>query len=177
MHKRLHEYPISGGASTLRESIFNDELKDAALKILKNLQWHGVAMVEFKLDKKDNKPKLIEINGRFWGSLALSIAAGIDFPYLLHQMVMGKSFTTSFNYETGIKCRWLLPGELLWLFASLKNNNNKLLNFWDFVSNITTNDDILSRDDVMPSFGAMIGLLHQFGSVIQGKRNISGELV
>lgn len=177
MHKRIHEYPIRGGASTLRESVFNPQLKDAALKILKKLEWHGVAMVEFKLDKTDNKPKLIEINGRFWGSLALSVAAGIDFPYLLHQMVMGKSFDSSFNYENGIECRWLLPGEFLWLFASLKNDNNKLSNLWNFVSDVTSYDDILSLDDVMPSIGAMRVMFHQIGSVVKGRRNIDGELV
>ena len=35
-----------------------------------------------------NEPKLIEVNPRFWGSLALAIYAGIDFPYLLYKLAM-----------------------------------------------------------------------------------------
>ena len=33
-------------------------------------------MIEFKWDAEDNRPKLIEVNGRFWGSLNLAIRAG-----------------------------------------------------------------------------------------------------
>jgi hypothetical protein len=47
--------------------------------------WHGVAMVEFKIDRRDQLPKLMEINGRFWGSLQLAIDAGVDFPAILLQ--------------------------------------------------------------------------------------------
>ena len=43
-------------------------------------RWHGVAMVEFKRDERDDTPRLMEINGRFWGSLQLAIDAGVDFP-------------------------------------------------------------------------------------------------
>jgi len=33
-----------------------------------SLDWHGVAMVEFWIDSRDGKPKLMEINPRFWGT-------------------------------------------------------------------------------------------------------------
>ena len=47
----------------------------------RRLKWHGVAMVEFKRDARDGVSKLLEINGRFWGSLQLSVDAGVDFPH------------------------------------------------------------------------------------------------
>ena len=40
-------------------------------------------MVEFKLDARDGVAKLMEINGRFWGSLQLAVDAGVDFPAIL----------------------------------------------------------------------------------------------
>jgi predicted ATP-grasp superfamily ATP-dependent carboligase len=50
----------------------------------------GVAMVEFKLDRrKGNAAKLIDVNGRFWGSLQLAILSGVDFPYYLYQLAVG----------------------------------------------------------------------------------------
>ena len=50
----------------------------------------GVAMFEFKVDDDTGTASLIEVNARFWGSLPLAIAAGIDFPYLLfRQLVYG----------------------------------------------------------------------------------------
>lgn len=78
-HKRLREYPISGGPSTLRESIRYPEIEEYALDLLTALNWHGVAMVEFRVDARDGKPKLIEINPGFWTGLPLAIYAGVDF--------------------------------------------------------------------------------------------------
>ncbi|WP_054864889.1 ATP-grasp domain-containing protein [Methanosarcina barkeri] len=61
-HKRLHEYPPTGGPSTMAQSIYDPDLNAIGLRLLKSLSWHGVAMVEFKKDIRDNTFKLIEIN-------------------------------------------------------------------------------------------------------------------
>jgi predicted ATP-grasp superfamily ATP-dependent carboligase len=82
-YKRLREYPITGGPSTVRESTRDPRLLEWGIRLLRALDWYGVAMVEFKIDPRDGQPKLIEINPRFWGSLELAIAAGVDFPNLL----------------------------------------------------------------------------------------------
>jgi len=108
-HKRIRSISPLGGASCLRESIkMPPEMKEYSLRLLKVLQWHGPAMVEFKVDEKDKLPKLMEINGRFWGSLPLAIYAGIDFPYLYYQMAEGKNIGTNFSYKENIKSRHLL---------------------------------------------------------------------
>jgi len=48
MHKRLREYPITGGASTLRVSVRNEKLKNYAVDLLNAMDWEGVAMVEIQ---------------------------------------------------------------------------------------------------------------------------------
>jgi predicted ATP-grasp superfamily ATP-dependent carboligase len=76
-HRRLREKPPSGGVSVLSESIALDpQVLEQAERILEALKWHGVAMVEFKRDARDGVAKL-GINGRFWGSLQLSVDAGV----------------------------------------------------------------------------------------------------
>ena len=40
-------------------------------------------MVEFKLDEQTQEVKLMEINPKFWGSLELGLAAGVNFGELL----------------------------------------------------------------------------------------------
>lgn len=108
-HRRLREKPPSGGVSTLRESIpYSEKAREYAQKLLENLNWHGVAMVEFKQDERDGELKLMEINGRFWGSLQLAIDAGVDFPGILMDTVSGNPQSNSFEYNYGIKTRWLL---------------------------------------------------------------------
>jgi predicted ATP-grasp superfamily ATP-dependent carboligase len=83
-HRRLHESLHTVPASTYREAVeAPPALLDAAAKLLQALAWHGVAMVEFRVDEPTGRFWLLEINGRFWGSLPLAIHAGADFPAAL----------------------------------------------------------------------------------------------
>lgn len=154
VHRRLREYPVTGGASTLRESIRCDCLREMAVALMKKLDWFGVAMVEFKFDPRDNIFKLLEVNPRFWGSLSLAIEAGVNFPYLMFRMSRGERFAPVDKYQTGKRCRWLLPGDLLH-FVSNPGRTRLLpefLNFWEK----NTTYDILSIDDPMPVLGRLI---------------------
>ena len=109
-HKRLREKPPSGGVSVLRESIAVDpNLREYAIRLLKPLGWHGVAMMEYKVDQRTDQPVLMEVNGRLWGSLQLAIDAGVDFPHLVYQMAMADWPAPPGNgYSIGVKSRWLL---------------------------------------------------------------------
>jgi predicted ATP-grasp superfamily ATP-dependent carboligase len=160
MHRRLREVSVDRGASTLRESTWNDEIKDYGSRLLKKIKWNGVAMVEFRMDERDKKPKLMELNGRFWNSLPLAIAAGVDFPYLLYKLFKGESIDTTSKYKLGVKSRWF-AGDTYRLIKILKGEYNKnlfqeplaktlkeFLKFWgkDF------HDDIFALDDIKPAF-------------------------
>lgn len=118
MHKRIREYPITGGPSTAAESIYDQNLSDLGLKLLESLHWHGVAMVEFKKDLRDGEYKLMEINPKFWGSLDLAIASGVDFPYLAIKMAVDGDVETVLKYEKGVRFRWLFPDDLLHLLSN-----------------------------------------------------------
>jgi hypothetical protein len=78
-----------------------------ATRLLDELGWHGVAMVEFKRDVRDAVPKLMEINGRFWGSLQLAVDAGVNFPALLVEGVRRSEFGPQAPYRIGLQNRWL----------------------------------------------------------------------
>jgi predicted ATP-grasp superfamily ATP-dependent carboligase len=106
-HRRIRERPPWGGVSVLSESVpLCPMARESALKLLDELHWHGVAMVEFKRDARDGVPKLMEINGRFWGSLQLAIDAGVDFPALLIEGVTRTSFGPPAEYRVGVRNRW-----------------------------------------------------------------------
>ena len=112
MHKRIREYPVTGGPSAVAESIYNPGLRDTGLKLLDALHWHGVAMVEFKKDEKTGEFVLMEINPKFWGSLDLAIASGVDFPYLTCKMAVDGDIEPVVNYSNGVKFRWLFPADI-----------------------------------------------------------------
>ncbi len=125
-HQRIREKPPSGGVSVVCESIAPPkEALDASIRLFEHVGWSGVGMVEFKMDERDGRPKLMEVNARFWGSLQLAINAGVDFPYLLYKMAIGEEIKGPEKYKTGIRCRWEL-GDLDHLLIRLRNNSNKL---------------------------------------------------
>ena len=126
-HKRLREKPPSGGVSVFAESIPVDPLlRDQAERLLGPLGWHGVAMLEYKRDALTNRPYLMEVNGRFWGSLQLSIDAGVDFPALAYQLALGCPPGPRPPYRVGLKNRWLL-GDLDHLLARLRGTHDHVL--------------------------------------------------
>lgn len=106
-HERLHEWPLTGGASTYRRAIEPPEgMLAAARRLLDALQWHGVAMVEFKR-RIDGSFALMEINPRLWGSVALSVAAGVDFPLGLWRIAKGMPLPAQPRYRHGLRLRHL----------------------------------------------------------------------
>jgi len=154
VHKRLREYPVTGGASTARISVRHDEIRDMAESLLKALNWFGIAMVEFKVDPRDNTPKLMEINPRFWGSLALAVHSGVNFPFLLYRMARGERFKPVESYRLGVTCRWLLPGDMLH-FIRNPHRSMILSEFFRFRGK-NLHYDIISLKDPIP---AMIKIL------------------
>lgn len=154
VHRRIRSYPVSGGPSTLRETIRHPGAVELARQLLTRLDWWGVAMVEFRVDDRDGVPKLMEVNPRFWGSLQLSILAGVDFPALLHDLVTTGRVTPVPDYRVGVKCRWLVPGDLLH-FLSAPNRLRLLPGFLNpFARN--TGHDTFSIQDPVPFLALLV---------------------
>jgi protein-tyrosine-phosphatase/predicted ATP-grasp superfamily ATP-dependent carboligase len=124
-HERIHEYPVTGGASTYRRSIAVPEaLRVASVTLLEHLGWHGVAMVEFKVDDTGDY-RLIEINPRLWGSLPLAVAAGVNFPKGLLQVALGQPLANSPRYRRNHYARDVLA-DGRWFIKALIERRNPL---------------------------------------------------
>lgn len=156
-HRRVREKPPSGGVSVLSESVaLEPELLEYSQRLLGALKWHGVAMVEFKRDARDGTAKLLEINGRFWGSLQLAVDAGIDFPYLLYRLAVDSESEPALSYREGVRLRWWL-GDLDWLLLRLGEDRKviaRLRAIWEFLSPCgqMTKTEVLRWDDPRPGF-------------------------
>lgn len=125
-HKRLHEYPITGGASVYCESMpLHSRLAGYSIELLRAMRWDGVAMVEFKFDENTGEAALIEVNGRFWGSLPLALHAGADFPYALYATSLGRA-ASKFAFKRTVRCR-TLAGDTKWLLATLRQEKSSKL--------------------------------------------------
>jgi len=149
IHRRLREYPPSGGYSVAAEGVKDEVVKAQGMKILDHLEWDGVAMVEFKKCSNDNTYKLLEINPKFWGSLDLSIANGVNFPQMWIDDANGIEIK-SVQY-TNRKYQWLLNGEL---FHFLERPSNGLQILKDIF--VSGNDFWLN--DLLPNLYQIVNI-------------------
>src|SRR5213596_3534265 len=125
-HRRLREKPPAGGVSVYRESIaLQDGLVGAGLRLLEALDWRGVAMIECKREPATGRHVIMEVNGRFWGSLQLAIDAGVDFPSLLVARAFGERASGPHEYKLGIRSRWEWGG-VDYLIARIRRNDRDL---------------------------------------------------
>ena len=121
-HTRLREKPPEGGVSVLSQAAqLDDQLLAYATTLLNSVNWHGVAMVEFRI-AADGTAYLMEVNTRFWGSLQLAIDAGVDFPVQLANGFFGEPMVTNKLYNEQQRLRWLL-GDLDSLYIFLKRSH------------------------------------------------------
>lgn len=107
-HRRIRDVHPTGSGSAVRVSIKPDpKLREASLAILKALNWHGVAMVEFR-QRPDGEFVFLEVNGRFWNSLPLACYAGADFPAAVAEIAEHGDCAPILDYKVGVRCRWFL---------------------------------------------------------------------
>ncbi len=163
-HRRIREKPPAGGVSVLCESVpVRPDARNYAQALLDALQWEGVAMVEFKLDMRDQSLKLMEINGRFWGSLQLAVDAGVDFPALLIQTLDDSPMQLLDTYRIGVRSRWLLGDVDALLMLLLKSQKElhlppshagKLLSIFRVLNPWQNNtyNEIARRGDLNPAW-------------------------
>lgn len=111
-HRRLHEWPPEGGVSTLCESLppgAHPELMAKSEALLREIGWEGPAMVEYRYDERSGRAVLMEINGRFWGSLPLAAAAGAPFGLAtLHALGLDQPMPAPPPYKAGVRCRFMV---------------------------------------------------------------------
>ncbi len=122
-HVRIHEPPMGGGSSYRRSVPLRPELAAAAERLVGALQYTGVAMVEFRVNFQTGAWVFVEINGRFWGSLPLALAAGADFPYFLYQLLVHSKRDFPRRYRTDLFCRnlWL---DAVWMQQNFRGDRS-----------------------------------------------------
>jgi len=90
--RRTRQYPIDFGySSSFVETLDIPEIVAPSRRLLAAIRYTGIVEVEYKFDSRNGCYRLLDINPRLWTWSALGGRAGVDFPYLLWQMMVGKT--------------------------------------------------------------------------------------
>ncbi|RJP84782.1 MAG: hypothetical protein C4518_18230 [Desulfobacteraceae bacterium] len=122
--RKIRQWPNSGGISALTVSTHEPDLVDFILPFFKKYRWQGFAEAEIKIDERDGMPKLIEINPRFCGYIGFPIQCGVNFPWVMCQLITGKRRPQMPAYSSGIKyIHW--PTYLKAAYSEWRENRNR----------------------------------------------------
>jgi predicted ATP-grasp superfamily ATP-dependent carboligase len=124
VHRAIREFPVTGGPTCFVESVRYDPIYEVGLKLLRHINFSGLASMEFIVDQYDFKPKIIDVNPRFYGPLQGAVSAGADLPFAFCNMVVNDDVETDLNYKVGVRCRHLLFEDTRHLISILKGNKS-----------------------------------------------------
>jgi predicted ATP-grasp superfamily ATP-dependent carboligase len=168
MHRRIHEVPHTGGASSFRRAWYHDEILADARQRLRALEWQGAAMLEYRWDPRSDRFWLMEINARFWGSLHLALFAGVDFPSLLLDAFFGRARKIH-TFKRDVACRLTFPREVEYVLSCLRDRNLSLqervwpiLEFFALGANPRVNSDLWFPGDRALYFSAVLQAISKF---------------
>ncbi len=117
-YRSIRERPKGAGPTVFAISESHPATVEYGHKILSALRWSGMAMIDFRRGL-DGQYRLLEINPRFWGSLALGVYSGVDFPLLYYRCCLGEE-PDPVRQRDGVRVRFF-PGDILSLFEYAKS--------------------------------------------------------
>lgn len=170
-HRRIREYPATGGVSTLCASV-PDALHAAQMAkseaLLAAIGWQGPAMVEYRHDPATGRYWLMEVNGRFWGSLPLASQSGAGFAWAQYcAAVEGAKSVTPVPWQAR-RARYLIPDakrlvEVLRARPSFSIALRELAVFAAEFLNPRTRYYVWRWSDPMPLFGDLFAIVRRRG--------------
>jgi D-aspartate ligase len=151
--RRLRQHPPDfGRAATFVETLDCPALEEPTLKFLRAINYYGLAEVEYKLDPRDHKYKLLDVNVRTWGFHCLGAPAGVDFSYMLFADQIGQAVPAS-RGRSGVG--WIrmvtdIPTSIAGIAAGRLDLRSYIRSLKDF-----SVESVFGRDDVLPTLAEL----------------------
>lgn len=99
-------WPTPSGVSSRAVTVPLDEtLAARASALLAGLGWEGLVELQFLRDQA-GVPHLIDLNGRFYGSMALALAAGPNLPHAWGRQTLGHALPPLPDGRPGVRFSW-----------------------------------------------------------------------
>ena len=104
--RKLRQTAVNMGSARVGEAVWDDEVVESGLRLLRELGFHGIAQVEWKRDPRDGRLKLIEVNPRLWQWHGLTGACGADVAQTAYRDLVG--LPVSFARTNNSGKRWAI---------------------------------------------------------------------
>jgi len=165
--RKLRQHPPDFGDGSIDETCECEEVRILGMKLLAAMDYRGLAGIEFKKSSRDGTFSLIEINPRSVSTNQLTIASGVDFPWLAYQLARGEPVNASAPYRRNLR-HVNEERELRAFYIRWKRKEQSLL---AWLRSIVTADSysLWDRGDPRPFVSAMSGVF--FGDL---KRRLFG---
>lgn len=114
--------PLAGGVTVQRVSCYHEPVVNDAVRLLKAVQWDGVATVQFHYDCSTEEYIFLEINPRMCGGQPTVIRAGFESPFLLWQSHFEPEAMHRTPYRLGLRTR-ILGGCANWMLGMIRGES------------------------------------------------------
>jgi predicted ATP-grasp superfamily ATP-dependent carboligase len=151
--RRLRQFPMDfGRLSTFVESVDQPEVADAAQRLLAASRHTGLIEIEFKLDARDGRYKVLDANPRIWGWHTMTRRDGPDFVHQLYAMAVGQPQPST---TAGARLRWTRLD--LDLAAAVPEMLAGRMRARDWIASLSGSVEpaIFATDDPLPSMVAL----------------------
>jgi predicted ATP-grasp superfamily ATP-dependent carboligase len=148
-------YPRSAGLSVRAQTVSVDErLASLARELLQELRWLGLSEMQFILPAS-GEPALVDFNGRFYGSLALALAAGVNLPDIWGRIALGRPPERVQDARPGVRYHWL-EGDLKTAYRSSDGTLRELVDCLRYA--LRSNASIWRPTDPLPGIRVALGV-------------------
>jgi len=154
-------FPVKGGTSTANVTIRHPEIEKTTRELLEGLRWKGAADVDFILDPRDQKAKILEINPRVTAGIKIGFTAGIDYADLHVRLALGKDVPEKNNYKLGIYCRNFFLESLWYIFSDRKMRRTTTPSFFKPYGKKVV-DQIFSWHDPLAGVGFFMHMVKKY---------------
>lgn len=152
---KLREHPIQFGTATFTTNIQVEECLTQSRALLRELQYTGPCEVEYLLDPRDGKYKLIEINPRTWLWVGLAKACGVDYAKMIYDYAQGKPLEPA--VATSTPHFWINPyTDLVFSLIAVLKGKLKLGAFIKSLFRSNTVNALFYKGDNKPAYSYLL---------------------
>lgn len=155
--QKIRQQPVGFGFGCVVKSVEYPELLALGQRFFEKINYRGVGSAEFKMDLRDGKLKLIELNPRYWQQNALTERCGMNFPLMNYMELTGGQQRPILGYKLGIK--WI---NIYADFESFREYRRRgQLSFLEWIRSWKGEKiySDLALDDMVPGLHEMLSML------------------